>query len=87
MALLAGGHKFSKLDLSQAYQQILLDENSRKFVTINTHLGLFQYTRVPFGVASIPALFQKTMGTLLQEIPNTRCYLDRRYIDSREIRC
>ena len=44
MAQLAGGQKFSKLDLSQAYQQILLDENSRKFVTINTHLRLFQWT-------------------------------------------
>ena len=76
MAQLAGGQKFSKLDLSQAYQQILLDENSRKFFTINTHLGLFQYTRVPFGVASAPALFQKTMDTLLQGIPNTQCYLD-----------
>ena len=76
MARLAGGQKFSKLDLSHAYQQILLDDDSRKFVTINTHLGLFQYTRVPFGIASAPALFQKTMDTLLQGIPNTLCYLD-----------
>ena len=76
MAQLAGGQKFSKLDLSQAYQQIRLDDDSRKFVTINTHLGLFQYTRVPFGIASAPALFQKTMDTLLQGVPNTLCYLD-----------
>ena len=34
---LSGGEKFSKLDLSRAYQQILLDENSREYVTINTH--------------------------------------------------
>ena len=73
---LAGGQKFSKLDLSQAYQQILLDDDSQKFVTINTHLGLFQYTRVPFGIASTPALFQKTMDTLLQGVPNILCYLD-----------
>ena len=76
MAQLAGGQKFSKLDLSQAYQQVLLDDDSRKFVTINTHLGLFQYTRVPFGIASAPALFQKAMDTLLQGVPNTLCYLD-----------
>ena len=76
MARLAGGQKFTKLDLSHAYQQILLDDDSWKFVTINTHLGLFQYTRVPFGIASAPALFQKTMDTLLQGIPNTLCYLD-----------
>ena len=76
MAQLAGGQKFFNLDLSQAYHQILLDENSRKFVTINTHLGLSQYTRVPFGVASAPALFQKTTDTLLQGIPNTQRCLD-----------
>ena len=76
MAQLAGGQKFSKLDLSHAYQQILLDDDSRKFVAINTHLGLFQYSREPFGIASAPALFQKTIDTLLQGIPNTLCYLD-----------
>lgn len=35
-----GGEKFSKLDLSRAYQQIVLDEDSREYVTINTHKGL-----------------------------------------------
>ena len=34
--LMTGGKKFSKLDLSAAYQQMALDEESRKFVTINT---------------------------------------------------
>ena len=41
---LNGGQSFSKLDLSSAYQQVLLDEESRQCVTINTHLGLFRYT-------------------------------------------
>ena len=58
LALLAGGISFSKLDLAHAYQQIKLEEESRKYVTINTHKGLFQYTRLPFGVASAPAVFQ-----------------------------
>ena len=40
-ATLASGQKFSKLDLSQAYQQVLLEPESRKFVTINTHKGLY----------------------------------------------
>ena len=33
---LAGGQKFSKLDLKHAYQQMMLDSDSRKYVTINT---------------------------------------------------
>ena len=36
-ATLSGGHKFSKLDLSQAFLQVELEENSGKFTTINTH--------------------------------------------------
>ena len=40
-ATLANGKTFSKLDLSQAYQQMVLDDASANFLTINTHLGLF----------------------------------------------
>ena len=36
-ASLAGGQTFSKLDLANAYLQILLDEASQKLVTINVH--------------------------------------------------
>ena len=39
-ATLAGGQKFSKLDLSHAYQQVLLEPASRKYMTLNTHKGL-----------------------------------------------
>ena len=53
------------VDLSSAYQQVLLDEESKEYVTINTHLGLFRYTRLPFGVASSPAIFQKTMDSVI----------------------
>ena len=43
-ATLANGKAFSKLDLSQVYKQMLLDSESEKYLTINTHLGLYQYT-------------------------------------------
>ena len=75
-ASLAGGRKFTKLDLSQAYQQLILDEESRTYVVINTHRGLFRYTRLPFGVASAPAIFQRTMENILQGIPHVTVYLD-----------
>ena len=75
-ASLAGGKKFTTLDLSQAYQQVVLDEKSRKFVTVNTHRGLYRYNRLPFGVASAPALFQKMMDSVLADIPGVICYID-----------
>ena len=57
LATLGGGKKFTKLDMSQAYQQLKLDEDSKKYTTINTHKGLFQYNRLPFGVSSSPGIF------------------------------
>ena len=51
-ATLVGGKVFSKLDLSQAYQQVLLHPDSCKLLTINTQ-KLFQYTQLPFGVVSL----------------------------------
>ena len=75
-ATLAGGQAFSKLDLSQAYQQVILEPESRKYVTINTHKGLYQFNRLPFGVASAPAVFQEIMEKLLQGIPGVVVYYD-----------
>ena len=73
---LAGGRVFSKLDLSQAYLQLPVDEASKPFLAINTHKGLYVYNRLPFGVASAPAIFQKLMDTVLQGISGVACYLD-----------
>ena len=75
-AALAGGDKFSVLDLSQAYQQLLLDDESRPYVTIKTHRGLYRYTRLPYGIASAPAIFQRVMDTILQGLPGVMCYID-----------
>ena len=67
-ATLAGGRYFSTMDLSHAYNQLPLDNHARQFLMINTHHGLYQYTRLPFGVASAPSLFQKTMDMILQGV-------------------
>ena len=75
-ATLKGGKVFTKIDLSQAYQQLILDDESRDLCVINTHKGLYRYTRLPFGVASAPGIFQKTMEKLLHGIPGVVVYID-----------
>ncbi len=72
-ATLAGEKKFTTLDLTHAYNQLLLEEDSRKFVTSK---GLYQYTRLPFDIASAPAVFQRTMETVLQGVEHAACYID-----------
>ena len=65
-----------RLDLSDAYLQVPLDEESQKLTTINTHKGLFMYTRLCFGIASSPGVFQRIIDQLIQGIPRTVAYLD-----------
>ena len=73
---LAGGVVFSKLDMSQAYAQLCLDDQSKKYTVINTHRGLFQYNRLSFGISSAPGIFQRAMEELLRDMPGVFCYLD-----------
>ena len=82
-ASLANGKSFTKLDLAHAYQQLILDDDSRPYTTINTHRGLFRYTRLPFGVSAAPAIFQRTMESLLAGLP--RVHLPGRHSRHRRV--
>ena len=73
---LSGGSKFSILDLSHAYQQMPLTEESKNYTTITTHKGLFRYTRMPFGIACAPAKFQRAIEQVLQGLNGVGAYMD-----------
>ncbi|VDM00176.1 unnamed protein product [Schistocephalus solidus] len=45
-------------------------------LTINTHRGLFQFTRLPFRVQIAPIIFQKTMDTMLTGTKGATTYLN-----------
>ena len=64
---LAGGVLFTKLDMSQVYLQLALDDQAKELLAINTHKGLFPYDRLSFGVLSAPGIFQCTMESLLSD--------------------
>ena len=75
-AALNGGVHFTKLDLSEAYLQIELDEESKKYLVVNTHKGLYRVNRLPYGVASAPAIFQQIMDQILPKLPHVVCFID-----------
>lgn len=72
-----GGHAFySKIDLKGAFTQLELEEASRNLVTINTHRGLFRYCRLPFGVKTATAVFQRAMDGILRDLKGVRAFVD-----------
>ncbi|VDP95701.1 unnamed protein product [Echinostoma caproni] len=73
--VLKGGTCSAKLDLSEAYFQIEVDQECQPLLT-STHRGLFKFTRLPFGVKTAPAIFQQIVDTMLPGLPGTAAYLD-----------
>ena len=73
LVALAGGKKFIKLDMSWAYNQLELDMDSHKYLTTTTHTGLYQPTRLVYGVSSGTGIFQQTKEELLAGIPFVIC--------------
>ena len=74
--MLTGSKVFSKLDLSHAYAQLNVDKESQEYLTINTHKGLYSYTKLPYGVKSAPKIFQSKMDQIFQGIEKCVCKQD-----------
>ena len=60
------GQKFPKLDISYAYEQLLLDEESRQYTT-KIHIGDYLYSRV-YPVGFPLGIFSVNHGNLLARI-------------------
>ncbi|KAE8218243.1 hypothetical protein CF319_g7846 [Tilletia indica] len=62
---LRGASWFSSLDAIRGYHQMDIAPEDRWKTAFITHKGLMQYKRVPFGLRSAPAFFQRFMDGLL----------------------
>ncbi|XP_025116120.1 uncharacterized protein K02A2.6-like [Pomacea canaliculata] len=67
---------YSKLDATSGFYQIPLDPDSAKLTTFITPCGRYFFKRLPFGISSAPEIFQRTMETILKDVPNIICYFD-----------
>lgn len=63
-----GSKVFTKLDLRAGYHQCELDEESRSITTFATHIGLFRYKRLMFGVKSAAEQYQYEIQSALMGI-------------------
>lgn len=64
---LEGAAVFSVLDLRSGFRQIPMHKESIEKTAIATHRGLFQFTRMQFGLANAPANFQRMMNNILSK--------------------
>ena len=75
---LHGNMWFSTLDMSQAYHQGELHEDSRKYTAFSTPWSLYEWIRCPYGIMNAPPGFQRFIFTCLANLIDQCCkaYLD-----------
>lgn len=69
---------FSTLDLASGYHQIEVFERDREKTAFSTQNGHFEFCRMPFGLKTAPATFQRTIDNVLRGLQGLHCmsYLD-----------
>ena len=75
---LEGSRYFASIDLLSGYWQLGMTERAKERSAFCTRRGLFQFTRMPFGLSGAPGSFCRLMEIVLSDL-NYKiclCYLD-----------
>lgn len=71
-----GAKFFSSLDLVSGFYQIPIREEDMCKTAFCTPFGLYEFSRMPFGLRNAPATFQRVMDNVLADCENTFVYID-----------
>ena len=75
-ATLHGCSIFSKIELIKAYYQIPVHPDDTPKTAITTPFGLYEFTRMPFGLPNAAQTFQRFIDQVLQGLHFTYAYID-----------
>ena len=76
---------FLNIDLSNAYLQTPVEEESLELFCINTHWQLYKFEHLLFRVKFVPAIFQQVLDTMLSDLDFSVVYLDDILMESKSI--
>ncbi|MBW0514037.1 hypothetical protein O181_053752 [Austropuccinia psidii MF-1] len=57
----------TNMDCMKGFHKNVVAPNSMKLLRTICHMGICEYTRMPFGIKNAPAHFQRMMDTIFQE--------------------
>jgi hypothetical protein len=76
LATLAGGIMFGEIDLSDAYGQFRIDEESQAYTAFSWNKQQYVFIGAPFGIKHLPSLFQRFISNLFKDMPYVFAYID-----------
>ena len=76
MSQFANAKYFSKLDASSGFWQMKLDDESSKLCTFNSPFGRYKFLRLPFGIASAPEVYHKTIHMIYEHLEGVDTSMD-----------
>jgi transposase InsO family protein len=82
---LSGSKVFSTIDLTKAYHRFEIAEEDRHKTAFTWRHVQYAFKGAPFGIKTLPSIFQRAMHVLLGDLPYVRVFIDDIIVFSQDI--